>query len=317
MIKYIIILILFTTIKNSLFSVIFTDTILPYPLQISQYYATNIFTISSNKRILCTRVIETGDKHIFYYFIDVDSLNFGITDIKPYGSNVYIPSDSLYYRIINHQYEIKMPYGTSLEYKTLPNGKNIVLTSDLCPSSTNYDRLFYESLKSLQSNIKTKIPFIIFFSGKWIKFHSNELSEIKKSGLDFIAGNHTYEHQIIESGKTDTDLYSEIIKTEVILFENGILPSYFFRFPGFKEKPDNFRTLKSLNCIALNANEWMGTKSKNWGILLVHSNGVASSEVRIFSRFLVKQEIQFQTCSLVFRDIYSYFRQKFDISNSD
>ncbi len=99
------------------------------------------------------------------------------------------------------------------------------------------------------------------------------------------------------------------------MLENGILPSYFFRFPGLKEKDEHINTLSRLNMIAIDANQWMGKSVKNWGILIVHSNGVVNSEVRAFSRFLQKKEQNFKIKRFAFRDIYSYFRHYFDDAN--
>ena len=298
------------------FSINYTNTILPIEIQVKSYKIIQLYS-ETKERLLFTRKIETKANGIFYYYINIDNLGYGITDIKPENTVKDIPPDSLYYKIKYYQNENKIPFGNSGELENLKGYKNIVLTSDLCPTKNNYDRIFYDNLEKMRSEDHINIPLIIFFSGKWIVKHIEEMKEIKTSGLDFIAGNHTYNHNIImdEVEKQNIKLETEIENTDRAMLENGILPSYFFRFPGLKKRPEDFETLSRLNMIAIDANQWMGKSSKNWGILLVHSNGVVSQEVRAFLKFLKTNENKFRSQKLVFRDIVSYFRNRFDNNN--
>jgi len=271
------------------FPVQFTNTVIPPIKKIISYKIVKYY-VKNFPSIIVTREIKKHGVNTFFYFIDRDSLSYGITD--EWGSDDFTNNDdgnvhqfNTLQRLQSFRHE---PFGNGAEKFSPENQVKIVLTSDLCPTSRPFARNFYECLTKFSRRTGRPVPIVIFFSGRWIENHPLNLEEIKKYPINFIAGNHTYDHPIISGGYLKELLISEVTNTERIMIENGILPSYLFRFPGLMHTASDIDCINSINIIALDANVWMGEHFKNWNVLLVHSNGNAETEVNAFTNFLEK-----------------------------
>lgn len=290
-----------------LFAKDWTNTVLTEKLDIRSYRVVRYLSSGKSGRLI-TREIETSDGKKLYYFIDTGTLRYGLTDNPEKTGPATNLANTELGNVFQRQLAKLRPYGTFNESFKPESNKNIVLTTDLCPTPNDFDRQFYSDLQSLAADHKTSIPLVVFISGDWARNHPEQLGKIKSSGLNLIAGNHTFRHHILTNAQNIAVFTAELTNTEATLLANGVLPSYFFRFPGLIYHPAYMRTLDKLSIVAVSANVWMGTKAKNWGILLVHSNGCASSEVRIFAKFLKNNRNDILRKKLDFRDIYSYFQ---------
>ncbi len=292
-----------------IFPVRLTNTVIP-PMKPVLSYKIVSFYLKNDPSIIITRKIKTHSG-VFYYYINMDTLRFGLTDewkMEDF-TNIDDGKDRKFTGLKKLQASLRQPFGTDLERFPPDNFTNIVLTSDLCPTSKQFARKFYKSLIKFGNRTGKTVPVVIFFSGRWIEKHPLNLEEIKKYPIDFIAGNHTYSHPVISGGFLQEILTSEATNTERIMLENGILPSYLFRFPGLRHTPSDIACLNSINIIALDANVWMGEHVSNWNVLLVHSNGNALTEVDLFTNFIELPG------NIIFSDIFSYMNRHL-ISNN-
>ncbi len=285
-----------------------TNTVID-PVGPIESYKIEEYSLLKDPSILITREFETRSGKILHYFIDTKNLTYGITDEWKTG-DFTSPSaaPSLFSSLKSIQLSGKRPFGSDNENFMSAGSRAIVLTSDLCPTSKHFAKLFYDSLDGFDSKREIKVPLVIFFSGQWLESHAGDLSLIKKYNLNFIAGNHTYRHRISSKGSGVDFLTFEITNTERIMLENGLLPSFIFRFPGLLYSYSDIECLNSINIISLNANAWMGDRLRNWNILLVHSNGNAMEEVESFSRLLSGDNAFTGSDKLVFSGIRDYFR---------
>jgi peptidoglycan/xylan/chitin deacetylase (PgdA/CDA1 family) len=246
-------------------------------------------------------------------------LHYGITDEWKdqdmiIGTNS-TSSNTLFLKLMKIQLDRKLPFGDNKERYQAELSTNLVMTSDLCPASPHYARLFYDSISNFNIQAGINIPLVIFFSGKWIENHARDLEKIKSYPFSFTAGNHSYRHIILTNSHSSDLLVAEVTNNERIMLENGLLPSYIFRFPGLKHSRKDIAALSSINILALDANVWMGNKIRNWKILLVHSNGNATPEVLAFSRFLTNKVNLFKEKKIVFRDVFDYFHYTAFLTN--
>jgi peptidoglycan/xylan/chitin deacetylase (PgdA/CDA1 family) len=294
-------------------------SILSEKIRVKSYRVVRYTVTSADGRQqrLVTREIGTDQGDLFY-FIDTATLRFGLADKLEGKKTEGGPApDSFLGKVIAAQRSSGRPYGTAGEFHSGTSNKNIVLTTDLCPTGNDYDSQFYSNLVSLRKDRLMSVPLVIFFSGRWVKNHSSQLASIKGAGLDFIAGNHTYSHKILDGRNTDAGNFTaELTNTETVLLENGILPSFFFRYPGLVYNKTAMDVLDKLSMTAVNANVWMGTKARNWGILLVHSNGCASSEVRVFATYTARNLKRLKTGELRFHSMDDYLRETLSLTNA-
>jgi|GEM_PF-2168464 peptidoglycan/xylan/chitin deacetylase (PgdA/CDA1 family) len=279
---------------SAAFPVIYTNTIIPPFGKIVSYKIINYYLKSDPSVLISREALAADSQRPFYYFINMDTLTYGITDewdIRKDFTQTGDGQDHKFTRLKKIISARERPFGTSGQDKALPdsnpgNMTNIVLTSDLCPTSKHFARRFYESLSEYGKKSGGPVRIVIFFSGRWLERHPEDLREIKKFPINFIAGNHTYDHPIISGGYLREFLIGEVTNTEMIMLENGLLPSYFFRFPGLRHTASDIKILDSINITAIDANAWMGNNFTNWNVLLVHSNGNAISEVDAFTNFI-------------------------------
>ncbi len=290
------------------------------PIKPVRSYKTVQYCLKNNPSIIITREFLGPENKTNYYYINTGTLQYGLTDEwKEQDMTAWTnaaSSNAMFFKLMKIQLDRKLPFGNSAEKFPAGSYTNLVLTSDLCPANPRYARLFYDSISNFNSQAGTNIPLILFFSGKWIEKHSLDLEKIKSYPFSFTAGNHSYRHIILTNSHTSGLLTAEVTNNERVMLENGLLPSYIFRFPGFKHSREDIRALSSINILALDANVWMGNKIRNWKILLVHSNGNAAPEVQAFSRFLTNNADLFKEKKIVFRDVFDYFQYVASMTNN-
>lgn len=277
-------------------------TILPFPVNPAHYKIVHYYS-QEQPFLLIIREITLSNGSNFFLAINTTTLSSVLLKGPVLKSSNSIYSNALFLTLLHKETNSCKAFGTLPDSQPADSKLNVILTTDLCPTKNKYDALFYQCLQELNTNKALNSPFIIFFTGRWLATHYSDLDAIKKSGLSFIAGNHTYHHTIITNTYSPALLTAEITNTEVVMLANSLLPSCFFRFPGLKYRPAHVKELSKIGLIAIDANAWMGTKVPDWSFLLVHSNGTVSSEVRMFARWLKKKNI-------VFQDIPAYFRYK-------
>lgn len=180
----------------------------------------------------------------------------------------------------------------------------VFLTIDLCPSKKKLDKEMFVATEKLSS----PAPVAIAISGAWITRHGKELKWIKeeeKAGrLDVTWINHGYTHRVsaaIEPEKNflllpGTDFEKEVLLNEILLLENGITPSAFFRFPGLISNGPLMESLRTLSLIPVGANAWLakGEEAKNGGIILVHGNGNEEAGIKRLLAFYNKKADDFK-----------------------
>ncbi len=296
-------------IKTSLFGLMYTNTILEKELKIKDYKVVIYPAVLSNRTVYITREIITKDDARLYYFIDTKTLRYGMTDSLIRLSNNNLLKNSLLFRLKMDMISNRQAFADAAHTKPVHvQVTNLILTTDLCPIRTNYNWDFFTELISYQKKHNIHIPLVIFFTGRWIQSNPASFQQIRKSGLPFIAGNHTFSHHILKDKYTVAEFEKDVLKNETVLLEKGILPSPFFRFPGLKYQLPYLQALDRMSLLPVDVAIWMGQKViPDWGVILVHSNGVENVEVQRLKKYLKQQLSSMQSGKLVFKDIYSLF----------
>jgi hypothetical protein len=255
--------------------------------ELKSYRFVEKYVLMNEKKLIIIREMTFYDEEEFYLCLDPEKLNTSL--IKKTNYILLDKKDftnSLYWKVKTHFLSNQNTIAEVKKNEKTTNHFRILLTTDLCPSTNKMDYDFYITIKEIEKVSSFSIPFIIFFSGKWIEIHKDDLMWLKTNNLNFLAGNHTYHHHIIKDEFSEEKLIAEITNTELMMIKNGIVPSCFFRFPGLKYKKENLNVLAKLNLIPLGVNFWIGQKfiPEN-SILLVHSNGKMKVEVNMFKKF--------------------------------
>ena len=264
------------------------------------------YSPAADYNIVVTRIIQTEDGKTLYYYINCNTLQYGLTDAD-FSEVSDRALSGMLAKLIARQSERSLAYGNKSDPLIGEPENPIFLTSDLCPTKRNLDTRFYDSIRKYTGKTGKPVPLIIFFSGEWLENHELDLQTLKDTRIMFIAGNHTYRHFIKKQDKNYPDLKGEILRTEVRMLRSGILPSFYFRFPGLKYTKAEIDTLAELNMVAFDANVWMGAKGRKTGVLLVHSNGVVPVEVGLFVSWMDKYMLG-EKQIYQFIDIFEYFK---------
>ncbi|MEJ5283460.1 MAG: polysaccharide deacetylase family protein [Brevinematales bacterium] len=257
--------------------------------EISEYVVIEKFVNFNGTNLILTREISYTNQEKAFIAINPETLEtFLIRDTNFIEIDGFYFEDKPFTKIKKSFYNNSNTIGEfNKTEKLIQKNALVLLTTDLCPTDEPLDTNFYKAIAETEKNTSNKIVFIIFFSGKWIEMHKNEFDWIKTNNFNFISGNHTYSHYIIKEKFPNSELRNEIIKTELIMLKNGLIPSCFFRFPGLKYNPENLAILYEMNLLPLSVNFWGGQKSyPQKSILLVHSNGSVPIEVKKFIKFL-------------------------------
>ena len=163
----------------------------------------------------------------------------------------------------------------------------VFLTVDLCPSARPFEKRLFEGLLDLGKESREPVPVSLAITGAWAVRHEEELqwiirqTQAQKLRVTWI--NHSYNHPYDKEKPLDetfllrpgTDLEKEILSTEILLLEHGLLPSVFFRFPGLVSDCNLIRRLKAFSLIPVGSRAWLakGERPREGSIILVHGNG--------------------------------------------
>lgn len=161
------------------------------------------------------------------------------------------------------------------------------LTVDLCPSRKPFEKRLFEGLFDLWQNRNEPAPVGIAMTGAWLKAHEEDMQWLlnkvreKKVAITWINHSHTHPYDRVKPlNKTflltpGIDFKQEVLATEIMLLEQGLLPSVFFRFPGLVSDCNLVKQLRKLSLIPVGSRAWLakGERPTEGSIILVHGNG--------------------------------------------
>jgi hypothetical protein len=181
-----------------------------------------------------------------------------------------------------------------------PEFHGVFVTADLCPSNSDLDRNFFTGLVNAFDKVKSPVPVALSVSGRWLRGHRSDfewlrgLEKARKISITWV--DHSYNHYGSETLSLSknfllnekTDISFEILETEKIMINYGIVPSVFFRFPGLVSEIKLFNRITGFGLIPLGSDSWLdkGQKPKYGSIILVHANGNAPAGIRLFFKLL-------------------------------
>ena len=92
--------------------------------------------------------------------------------------------------------------------------------------------------------------------------------------------------------KKGIDIDKEILKNEVTMIENGLIPSVFFRFPGLVSDFDIFKEVIAYGLIPIGSDAWLakGQKPGPGSIVLIHGNGNEPLGIKKFFKLLQREK---------------------------
>jgi hypothetical protein len=195
----------------------------------------------------------------------------------------------------------------------LTTGKNIsqgsFLTIDLCPTEKSLVRSLFDQFTTSENN---PVNVNISISGYWLKNHEVDfqwlINEQSSKRLNITWVNHSYSHPYIRNIKSSENFFflpnvnvrNEILKTEILLLQNGIVPTVFFRFPGLVANKELIQVTSSYGLISLGSDSWLniGGRPKTGSFILVHGNGNELGGLAILSNLFKKNKIPLPFLSL-------------------
>jgi hypothetical protein len=161
------------------------------------------------------------------------------------------------------------------------------LTVDLCPSHKPLDKRLFGGLFALWQDRTDPAPVGIAITGAWLDRHDDDLrwllEKVREKKLAVTWINHSQTHPYDSTKPLDktflltpgTDFKQEVLATEIMLLEQGLLPSVFFRFPGLVSNCNLMKQLEKLSLIPVGSRAWLakGERPTVGSIMLVHGNG--------------------------------------------
>lgn len=164
--------------------------------------------------------------------------------------------------------------------------KGVFLTIDMCPSSKNFEKSFFETLAALKQKTQLETPVGIALSGLWALRHLKEfdwlIEQQKKNNLKITWINHSFSHVYYADLPQNENFMltprgnfsEEILAVERILLSKGQTPSVFIRFPGLVSNENLIEQLKRFSLIPIGTDAWLAHDEpvKEGSIILVHGN---------------------------------------------
>ena len=283
-----------------------------YSNKIQNYH--KIFTpvyIQDNKIKVAIRSWYNDANELMYILVDPYSLKTSITpvaDLTPYniqtGQKTTVSKDNMqklkdtpYLKALNQYTHCNAMQrencGATKNETTKLDG--FFLTIDMCPSSKNFEKDFFQKLVILSDKLHRPIPISLCISGLWVVRHEDELLWFKKQQdlgkLQITWVNHSFSHPYYKDKPiADNFLLSnqqnfedEVLQAEKIMLKHSITPSVFFRFPGLVSNNTLLSKLKSLGLIPLGSNAWLakGEKITPKAFILVHGNGNEPAGIKL------------------------------------
>jgi len=213
---------------------------------------------------------------------------------------------------------LKTPYIKALQYASsqsfslqdagiihgYPKEKGITLTIDLCPSHKPLDRKIFTDLMAAFGTIEKPVPVALSLSGHFLENHRDDirwLQQLEKNNAIRITWiNHTYSHfydpkfPLQENFllKPGTDINYEILQNEIVMLEQGLIPSVFFRFPGLVSDNKVVGLVTDYGLIPIGSDAWLakGQLATSGSIVLIHGNGNEPVGVSDFIRLLKNEK---------------------------
>jgi hypothetical protein len=210
------------------------------------------------------------------------------------------------------------PYVRALDHSTAPPYRlqnhgavraalptdGMFLTVDMCPSTRPFEKEFFTAVAGLSRENGRATPVAIAMTGSWLLNHRDELAwlvrQIKEGKLAVTWVNHSYSHPYEPKAPLERnflltpgiDFEREILATEQLLLENGLLPSPFFRFPGLVADGRLLERLRQLALIPIGSDAWLakGEYPTNGSFILVHGNGNEPQGIKKIMPLLRKEE---------------------------
>ena len=186
----------------------------------------------------------------------------------------------------------------------LPMERGINLTIDLCPSKKPLDRILFKKILLEFGEIEKPVALAVAVSGLWMRDHPDDLKWIltliknREMTVDWI--NHSFSHPYSRNLpltmnfllKKGTNVDEEILKNEIYMIENGLIPSVFFRFPGLVSDNDIVKQVITYGLIPIGSDAWLakGQKPGPGSIVLIHGNGNEPLGIKKFFELLRKEK---------------------------
>jgi len=182
----------------------------------------------------------------------------------------------------------------------LPTEAGISLTADLCPSHKPLDKRLFEAMFHEFKKVERPAPIALSVSGLWMKNHLQDLEWLKKlrnqGDIRITWVNHSYNHRVSKTAplkenfllEPGTDINYEVLATEKLMLQNGLVPSVFFRFPGLVSDQQLVYKITAYGLIPIGSDAWLakGQRAQNGSIVLIHGNGNEPMGVNDFLRLL-------------------------------
>ncbi|MBS1528353.1 MAG: polysaccharide deacetylase [Bacteroidetes bacterium] len=208
----------------------------------------------------------------------------------------------------------------------LPSKAGISLTADLCPSHKPMDRRIFINLINEFKKVEKPAPIALSVSGLWMLKHVPDIQWLKKlSDEDEIRitwVNHSFNHRVsktlpikenflLEPG---TDINYEVLATERLMLNNGMVPSCFFRFPGLVSDQQLVYKITDYGLIPIGSDAWLakGQKAQNGSIVLIHGNGNEPVGVADFIGLLHRKTRQIAQKQWLLYDLSSTVKDEAD-----
>lgn len=161
------------------------------------------------------------------------------------------------------------------------------LTVDMDPCPKAMDREMFWQMEELAQSLRGPVPVAVAVTGRWMERHPDEVEwlkgQVELHHLAITWVNHSYSHPYtVEAPLEHNFLLSpgvnfdeEILHTERLLLERGLVPSAFFRFPGLVANGGLIERLRPLSLIPVGSDAWLvkGERPKQGSFILVHANG--------------------------------------------
>jgi hypothetical protein len=262
-------------------------------------YTILIASVKNAENLLTLRKFKDSATGQYYcLLLDVNTLNTKIAkfDDLVLSESIHQNNRSIYYEFKKEVSESGKRLLAGIN-KISKNG--YVLTMDLCPSTKKMDKDFFTFLLSEKLS-----PLYVCITGGWIEKHKNELAFLTKENADknIIWVNHSYNHFYDPQLKNkdnfmlnkSINVFSEVINNEIIMLENGLIPSPFFRFPGLVSDEALTKKILSYGLIPIGSNAWIakGEKIQKGSIVLLHLNGNERKGLNMFLDLYKKTDLK-------------------------
>jgi hypothetical protein len=161
------------------------------------------------------------------------------------------------------------------------------LTVDMCPSKRPFEKEFFSAVAGLSRRSGQATPLAICMTGSWLENHRDDLAwlvqQVRDGRLAITWINHSFTHPYDPKKplarnfllSPSIDFEREVLATEQLMLENGLVPSPFFRFPGLVADGKLLEKLRHLSLIPIGSDAWLakGEQPRSGSFILVHGNG--------------------------------------------